>query len=1437
MSRPCLLPLSGANADALAALAGSYICALDPNTCGVELEDVCYTAGARRDHHRYRAAVVGCSREELVERLGAVACSRTRATHCLHRPSLAFTFPGIAAPKAEMLLELLGDELCFLEAMQSTDRALQALALEPLLEQMVDPARAVTGNERRALGAFAIELSLAELWRSWGLRPATSVGHGPGHYAAQVFSGSVSLEDGLSELIANPCASGGEGSADGTDAVLEMALPQHGSGAARKRLLSVLGELYVQGFEPAWESLVGAGARCVTVPKYPWQRESLWPAAVSGGRVWHVPDDERVRVAHEPDVRVRARAAFISLAARILRIPVQRISPSETLAAHGLDSLMAMEIATAASAQLQVQLPLERIAGTPLSQLADEVAALAGNVVAEPPISVIGGEEAARFEPFALSEIQQAYWIGRHSGIELGGVSTHVYMELKGPALELQRLSLAIDRLVVRHDMLRAVIDADGVQRVLPAVPEYELAVSELAALDASERERTLVMTRRELSHQVRATEQWPLFEIRVSRLGRVDRLHLSFDMLIADAASLLLLARELAALYEDPRVVLPELGLTFRDYLQAERSSAAAETIEGSRSYWRSRVPTLPPAPELPLARSPAEIGAPHFKRLQGSLEPTLWGALKARASDAGLTPSALLCAAYAEVLGRFARSPRFTLNLTNSHRLPLHPDVNAIVGDFTSLGLLEINVGASASFEERARTLQAQLWSDLEHRAVNCVSLLRELPAAGRASAAALPIVYTSVLNHTEGASCHPLDVFGREVYAISQTPQVYLDHQVMERHGALLSSWDSVEGLFPQGLIEEMLAAFQRLLRRLATDAGSWSERAPLRLSSVQHRLRARVNATYAPRAEELLQAPFLRCASAFPERIALACGERRISYQELARMSRSLGAELFRRGARPDSLVAIALEKGVEQVVAALAVLESGAAYLPVDPELPRDRRNWLLEHGEVELVLTDSDAAGRLDLPVGVDSVCVDRHQPIDVPASLPRAMAENLAYVIFTSGSTGVPKGVMVEHRSALNTVLDVNSRFLVTSNDRVLALSALSFDLSVWDIFGALAAGATIVMPEPGRLRDPAYWAELVAAGVTVWNSVPALMKLFIEHLENHGESMSARLRLALLSGDWIPVALPARVRAAFDGIEIVSLGGATEASIWSIHHRVGADDSSWDSIPYGLPLSNQSLHVLDQALDDRPDWVAGELYIGGAGLARGYWKDPERTAAAFVHHPRSGQRLYRCGDIGRYRPNGEIEFLGREDGQVKVQGYRIELGEIEAAIEAHPQVAAAVACARGETSGEKRLVAHYVPVTGAKLNRAELRSFLAMRLPAHMVPVALGPIERIPLSSNGKVDRGALPDPVRSAPAGRDIDGPMAALVGELLGLERLDPDAHLLEQGVSSLEIVRLADALERRLGVRPELELLFRARSAAELIQELEELSSSPESAPC
>ena len=867
----------------------------------------------------------------------------------------------------------------------------------------------------------------------------------------------------------------------------------------------------------------------------------------------------------------------------------------------------------------------------------------------------------------------------------------------------------------------------------------------------------------------------------------------------------------------------------TSSEFCQCETPKKLKDSklYQKAEKYWWSRLGSLPPAPELPLAKNPNSLEKPQFKALYGKLDALSWSRLKEKGTQEKLTPSGILLSAFAEVLRIWSKQVHFTINLTFFECFPLHPQVNDIVGDFTSLVLLEVNNSAQKTFLDRSRHLQRQLWSDLEHSSVSAIQVLRERARQQRLiPQAAMPVVFTSVLPHKTEGKKPPVMWMGEVVHSITQTPQVWLDNIVSEEAGELKIRWNFVEELFPVGLIEQMFESYCSVLQQLATDSASWQySKAEIADKLVAQRL---INTTQAQIPSTNLYSLF---AQQVPQRLnhqAIVAPNCTLSYGELFHRANQIGHRLRQLGASRNQLVAVVMEKDSEQIVSVLGILASGAAYLPVEAGVAQERLWYLLEQGEVEFVLTQSWVDQQLVWPENIQRLCIDdetlwetNHQPLE-----PLQQPTDLAYVIYTSGSTGLPKGVSIDHRGAVNTILDINQRFGVNWEDRVLALSSLSFDLSVYDIFGTLAAGGTIVLPEVSKTKDPSHWANLIEREkITIWNSVPALMKLLVEYVTNRPEISLCSLRLVLLSGDWIPVTLPNQIKALADGIQVISLGGATEASIWSILYPIEQVDSTWESIPYGKPMVNQEVYVLNQDLALCPVWVPGQLYIGGIGLSLGYWRDSLLTEKSFITHPRTGERLYRTGDVGRYLPDGNIEFIGREDFQVKIQGNRIELAEIEAALVQNQKVDTAVVNAVGDVRGEKRLVAYVVLSSQGKISHpeSEFQPFLQGKLPDYMIPSSFMILERLPLTANGKIDRKALPVPppprtelVESSngTVQTNLSTQIAQLVAMVLEVQEVAPQANWLNLGATSVDMIRIANRLDNELGFRPTMDELYR-----------------------
>ncbi|OLF53748.1 non-ribosomal peptide synthetase [Pseudomonas chlororaphis] len=1018
---------------------------------------------------------------------------------------------------------------------------------------------------------------------------------------------------------------------------------------------------------------------------------------------------------------------------------------------------------------------------------------------------VIVADPAHRHAPFPMTEVQQAYWLGRDPSLVLGGVSCHFYREYEVQDLDLPRLQRALGRLIERHDMLRAVFDAQGRARILP--------LQQVPAFVIGQRHTSLDALREACAHRVFDPQQWPLFDVQALTQGRQTRLAISLDNLILDALSILRFYAELDALYRDPTLESAPLALSFRDY-QLQAAPPPAE-LQAAQRFWQERLPALPPHPQLPLAADPASLGQPRFERLQGRIEAQAWTSILAQAQQHGLTASAVLLCAFAETLGRWSARPDLCLNLTLFDRRPLHPQIDQVMGDFTSLTLLGYTPRPGERWLDRARRTQQTLGETLEHRCLGSVSLLRQLAREHGAQQAQMPVVFTSALGVPDGTAA-PLDgPFALQVFGLTQTPQVWLDHQVVEAEGGIALNWDRVVGLFPEGMVEAMFDAYLHSLRWLAEHP--WDSAPPDLLPEAQARLRARLNAPGpAVAGDPVLHQGFFEQARQFPQRHALLWGEHgALRYDELADAALRIARSLVEAGVEPGDLVAVSLAKGAQQIACVLGVLAAGAAYLPVGVDQPGQRCQRILQQAGVVLILAEHDP----QLPGLKHLKPAAAQAGPALPAPRPVA-ADALAYVIYTSGSTGQPKGVEITHRAAMNTVAEINRAYGVRASDRGLALSALDFDLSVYDLFGLLSAGAALVLIDEQQRRDARAWLQaLLRHGVTLWNSVPALLAMLLE--ANAHDRQPLPLRVALLSGDWIGLDLPQRLAQQAPGCRFIALGGATEAAIWSNHFEVKQALPGWRSIPYGLPLHNQAYRVVDALGRDCPDWVTGELWIGGAGVALGYRHAPQLSAERFV------DGWYRTGDLGRYRPDGLLEFLGRLDSQVKVGGHRIELGEIEAALARHPEVSTAVAL----VTAQGRLLA---AVTGSAAPE-QLAQHLEHCLPAYMRPERILPLEHWPLSSNGKVDRRALLATLESAsrPASPVDEQPLSAneqlvatLWQQLLGVPRVSRQDNFFRLGGDSLLATRFLEMLRARLGLALPMGQLFGAASLAEVAQTLD-----------
>ncbi len=778
-----------------------------------------------------------------------------------------------------------------------------------------------------------------------------------------------------------------------------------------------------------------------------------------------------------------------TLVAELLGSAQDTVRPHDDLLASGLDSLAVMRVvATLRRSGCDVHFA-ELVAEPTLAAWSKLIAAAAEPGPAADNGPAAGADVPARAGvrtpepvgtggPFPLSDMQRAYWIGRAPGQELGGVSAAYYVEFDGAGVEPARLEAAVRAVRARHPMLRARFTADGRQDVVEATTWPPLQVQDLRGATDPQFERELTLLRSRLSRRWLQIERAEVFDVRLSLLpGGRTRVHVNVDMLVCDAQSFRTVLTDLAAGYRDGGLPAAP-GYTYQRYLQdlAARPVDEAGRAAARRS-WADRLADLPGPPSLPLAVDPARVGERGAGRRAALVSASRWAEFKRRAAERGITAAAALGTAFAETLGMFCAEQAFLLNLPVFGRRPTHPDVDDVVGDFTDVLLLEVDLRRPVPFGERAATLQTRLHADLGHAEHSGLTVLRDLARLRPGRMMAAPVVLTSALGMGELFGGAVRECLGGLAWMSSQTPQVWLDHQVLEHEGGVLLNWDVVEELFPPGLIDDAFAAYTELVNRLAGTTRAWDEVVRPRLSAATEATRGRVNATHGPLPREPLHAGFFAQARRDPGRVALRERAASLSYGRLADRALRIAAAL-RSGRVPGpggvtrpvgrgDAVAVSLRRGPDQIAAVLATLAAGASYVPVAADAPALRRDRIHRDAGVVAVLTDAVVEACADVSP------LARPEPVDL---------DDVAYVIYTSGSTGVPKGVEVTHGSAANTVADLVERFAVrrttasspcppsTSTCPCSTSSGCWASVAPW----SWSRSGTAVRHGPGRPRSP---------------------------------------------------------------------------------------------------------------------------------------------------------------------------------------------------------------------------------------------------------------------------------------------------------------------------------------------------------------------------
>ncbi len=1034
------------------------------------------------------------------------------------------------------------------------------------------------------------------------------------------------------------------------------------------------------------------------------------------------------------------------------------------------------------------------------------------------------GDDAAHCP---ASYAQQRLWLIANMG-EQASAAYHVPLRftLRG-ALDESALQAALDRIVQRHEALRTVFDwVDGqpVQRIL-ARAGFELQRHDLSqAADIDAEVARWSRTEEDAPFDLAAG---PLARGRLLRLGEGEHvLLLTLHHIVSDGWSMGVLMRELAELYRayavdgvaaqiDP---LPELPVQYADYALWQREWLSGEVQLKQQAYWRERLDGAPALIELPGDRPRPPVQDYAGASLDLELDAELSEALRALSRKHGTTLYMTLLAAWAALAARLSNQDEVVIGtpVANRNRVELEP----LIGFFVNTLALRLDLSGAPNAGEllarvREQVLQAQAHQDVPfEQVVEAVKPTRSL-----AHTPLFQLMFTWH-NADEGEA---LEIGGLRLQAMDEgerrSAQFDLSLGLQEIDGRIVGSLGFATALFDRATVARHWEYLKALLRGMAADDAQPVAR--IALLDAQQR-RAAVERGAAPRRAYrqgvCMQQLFEEQAQRTPDAIAVEQDGQRLSYAELNARANRLAAHLRGLGVGPDRRVALLLERSPELVVAMLATLKAGGAYVPMDPAYPPQRLDYLLADSAPKALLTQGElhaalSVGETTAVVRLDDEAAWAQAPAENP--YPGALglsAVNLAYVIYTSGSTGEPKGVMVEHANLTNLVGWHCESFPLQPGERTAAMAGVAFDACTWEIWPALSMGATLALPPQAAAGDPLqllqWWqAQELHSGFLV--TALAEIALSDASVAQPGRA----LRSLLTGGDRL-----SRVPAAPLPFELINNYGPTEATVVATSGPLRADGAA----PHiGRPIANAAIYLLDAYGEPVPEGVAGEIYIGGAGVASGYFNRPELTRERFLDDPfagRVGARMYRSGDLGRWRPDGNLEFLGRNDQQLKIRGFRIELGEIDARLARLPGVREAAVHAREDGAGDKRLVAYLVG--DALAPAAQLRDALARELPEYMLPSAFVTLERLPLTPNGKLDRRALPAPqddhfahrAYEAPQG-EIETALAQIWAELLQVERVGRRDHFFDLGGHSLLALQATARLQQRLGLNVALSLLF------------------------
>ena len=961
---------------------------------------------------------------------------------------------------------------------------------------------------------------------------------------------------------------------------------------------------------------------------------------------------------------------------------------------------------------------------------------------------------------YKLSSTQKRLWILNHFEGAQSAYNIPYIISLDGQ-LNRSALKVAFETMAVRHEILRTNFKEDSAGAVCQEVISRDKYVFELKETDLSK-----TLNQHNILNQIIELESFGGFDFIEGPLWRCHLVQLEDDKhiliivhhhIISDGWSMDIFRKEWSTLYNayssgDPLQIAP-LRIQYKDYAAWHNKHLQSEDIIPHKEYWLKCFEG-----EIPILELPAEKERPAIKTFNGTsistiIDGVVLDELNKIGKALGGTLFMNLLSCVNALMYRYTGQEDIVIGSPIAGRE--HPDLENQIGFYVNTLAIRTRFDGLGSYETLFERIKEVTSSAYEHQIYPYDELVDSLKLPRNINRNPLFDVMVVLQNSMDQDSEFTLNGLHTSQYKTGDYRVVKYDVNFIfsELKNGLELVLEYNTDIYSDAQMRRMLSHFENLLTAVAQDPKQSIAAIDILTQDDKHQLFDIFNDTlvYYPK-EKTLADIFEEQVLRSPDAIALHQHDDSMTYRELNEHANQLAHFLIDNGIDKGDNIALLVTRNFHMIVGMFGILKAGGAYVPIDPEYPIDRQEYILQNSSVKKVVTD----GEYPLSKLVSPELFVKLREIDLSTYSRenpglKIDSTQLAYTIYTSGSTGRPKGVMIEHHMAVNLVLWVNTEFKVGPDDRLLFITSMCFDLSVYDVFGMLSAGGSLVIVEQSELLDVPRLKDMVLSNeITFWDTVPTTMDYLVMELEAHDKSfLQKTLRVVFMSGDWIPVNLPDRIKVYFPNTRVVSLGGATEGTVWSNFYPVEKVGNNWGSIPYGRPINNNFFYILNEKLQPAPIGVVGELYIGGVGVARGYANDKGKTDYAFVKDPfsdKAGGRMYRTGDLGRMLPDLNMEFIGRKDDQVKIRGYRIELGEIESVLRQCEQVSQAVVLAKADKDKKKRLVGYVVGKEN--YDRASVISFLKSKLPDYMVPTLWMEVDHIQLTANGKINKKSLPE-----------------------------------------------------------------------------------------